>query len=834
MTISNTMQHPSSIHSYIRHGWKLVPIPVGSKGPIGMAAKGWNKPENVISNVQQLPSGTGIGLAHAYSGTMALDVDDWDRATLELAQHGIDLNLLYNAPDAVAINSGKQGHGKLLYRMPNGTSLPSKKLIDERDGQKYNYLDFRCATANGLTVQDVLPPTIHPETQQPYTWGGYGHWSRLPEIPQPLLQFWQSLIEKDTQRKVTDGELHTDLTEIANVLHFISPDINRDEWVKVGMALHWAGIQLNAEFDAYLLWDEWSSTGQKYQGPKDTQACWRSFRADIGITIGTLFHIARSYGWKPPLPSIDELFANVNMEVVDMMQGFRPQPPNMPMDVWPDLLKRRAQEVSESVGCDPIVPLLAGLATACGAINSQIRLQLMPGYEVPPVLWFMTIGEPADKKTPGSKPMMAPLSELERADRPEHKQRVLQWEAQEAAYGAAYKDYMEYASSPEAIMSNDTVPALPDLPPEPVPLQILLNDITSQKMVRTAASRPEGLLCWLDEMGEWIKKVTDPRSAENRSAWVSAFESQDYKMDRVGAGLIYAENLAISLYGNIQPKLFRRSMENLSHDGLIQRFIPAILRPGYTRLGNPIPDAFSLKPMWHTLIHQLHTLPVRTYMLSPGGYTAYREFQQWYEKTKHEERLIQSPDIFMTAYGKLEGQCGRLALILHCMIEGNNQEVSQDTMERAITIIKEYVVPSLRHTYGEVGGLAGENLDIWLAQHLLAITCDTRYNKGVTLRELKHSARRRLEHLTSNYAKDQAMLDAMLTFENARWVALADSNSRTNTYTWLINPAIGDVFKDQRSQVVKIKQARYDDNRRRTGNKTERYIVPGYDPDTMD
>ena len=121
---------------------------------------------------------------------MALDIDSWDRAAFELMLRGINLQALYDAPDAVVIDSGRQGHGKLLYAMPLGLALPSKKV--SIDGT--TVYELRCSTAGGLTVQDVLPPSIHPQTNQPYRWAGRGHWSRLPVLPQPLLDLWQSLL----------------------------------------------------------------------------------------------------------------------------------------------------------------------------------------------------------------------------------------------------------------------------------------------------------------------------------------------------------------------------------------------------------------------------------------------------------------------------------------------------------------------------------------------------------------------------------------------------------------------------------------------------------------
>lgn len=303
--------HPASCDSYIRHGWKLVPIPQGTKGP---TTKGWNRSENAITDPSQLPQGHGFGIAHAWSQTMALDVDQWDRAKQELSLHGIDLDQLYDAPDAVTIESGNPGHGKLLYRMPPGLVLPSKKLIDaDPSGMKYNYLDFRCATANGLTCQDVLPPSRYPNSDRCYQWGGNGHWSRLPEIPGPLLSFWWGLVKQDQQRTINDGaEVPASWDDIRSALVHISPDIDRDLWVRVGMALHHSGIKSGDPETAFHIWDEWSEPSPKYKGQRDLLTQWRSFKAgDNGVTLGTLFKLATDAGWSRPAPDLANLFANV-------------------------------------------------------------------------------------------------------------------------------------------------------------------------------------------------------------------------------------------------------------------------------------------------------------------------------------------------------------------------------------------------------------------------------------------------------------------------------------------------------------------------------------------
>ena len=318
---STATQHPSTLEAYTRHGWFLVPIPLGQKGP---SHPNWNKREACSVH----PGHTGnIGLAHSYSGTVAIDIDDWETAKEVLAEHGIDLDQLYNAPDAVTIESGKTGHGKLLYAMPMGIPLPSKKMIDSN---KKNYLDFRCATSNGLTVQDVLPPSIHPDTGQPYRWGGYGHWSRLPVIPMGLLNFWQELLEPtqpESTQPTSSKPADIDWDLIRNALMCIPADVDRDQWVSIGMALHWAGCQTYNLNYAFELWDTWSKgniehPATKYKGQKDLLNSWRSFKPDGGISIGTVYKMAQSYGWTFRQESAEKIFEGVKTTEFSWTEAF--------------------------------------------------------------------------------------------------------------------------------------------------------------------------------------------------------------------------------------------------------------------------------------------------------------------------------------------------------------------------------------------------------------------------------------------------------------------------------------------------------------------------------
>jgi len=82
----------------------------------------------------------------------------------------------------------------------------------------------------------------------------------------------------------------TDSDLVISALDSISPDCSYDDWVRIGMALHeWepqAGLSI---------WDSWSARGDKYVAcePEDK---WGSFSSGGGVTLGTLFDMAKKAG----------------------------------------------------------------------------------------------------------------------------------------------------------------------------------------------------------------------------------------------------------------------------------------------------------------------------------------------------------------------------------------------------------------------------------------------------------------------------------------------------------------------------------------------------------
>lgn len=806
----------SPIHSayinYIAHGFALVPIASG-KGP---TTAGWNERHNCWTTPEQVDDTVGVGLAHAYSNTCALDIDDLDLARAWLAERGVNLDELLDAADAVQISSGNPGHAKLIYRI--ASPLSSKKITV--NGK--TALEFRCATANGKTVQDVLPSMVlHPTTGQYYKWVGRGHWTAIPDLPFMLSLIWQQLLTEDEAAPAPTPAAAVDLDEAKSAMMAIDPNCSRDVWIEVGMAWHSAG----GDFDT---WDTWSKGSiDKYPSNREMVKQWQSFKPDRAISIATLYHHAIEGGWKKPAPDVSSLFTNVQATTPEVLtESLRPVPPTLDLSVFPDVLANRASEIAIQRGCDPIVPLFAGLAAVSGALDKRIKLELAHRYEVTPIIWLMTVGEPGDKKTPGSKPMFEPLQDIEYEDKPHYREAHLFWEAQEAMYSAAKRAYLEHHQSADALLDNSLAPAVPELPPEPVPLRLLVSDITSQKLVRIAATQPRGLLCYLDEMGGWINKLNDPRSGEDRGCWLRAYEGGSYQMDRVTSGSVEAENLAVSIYGNIQPHIFRNAIDKMGTDGLLQRFIPGVLRSDLTGKGKPVASAlFTTEAAWSEVLRRTYTISPVTYRLSESAAVEFDRFQDWFEQQRRDNRLLNANVIFQTAFSKLESTVGRIALLMHVLIAPYETHVSGDTFRQAVMFIRSYVMPSLQYTYLEVSGLFESSLEKWVMDYVIYHSYD---KTQFTLSEIKRSARRQVDG--KRWDADRILRDAIAYVEEAGWVALVEDNRQSTI--WAINPAIKDKFTAQRKAVIDAKQRAMDTRREivlKAGSYTERRIVPGYD-----
>ncbi|MGW8370126.1 MAG: AAA family ATPase, partial [Gammaproteobacteria bacterium] len=210
------------------------------------------------------------GLCHAYSGTCAIDIDNFEHARIWFATRGIDLDALFADPEAVRIQSPKDNRGKLIYALPQ----PMQTRQIKEDGKVI--LEFRCATRAGATMQDVLPPSPYPDGGH-YQW--VGDWQSLPPLPDELALLWGALAAPDDVERASTPTI--DRTHITGLLERLDPDMPYDEWLRVGMAVH---HEFGGSEEGFATWLTWSAGGGKFAGEADVRSHWDSFTPGGGIT----------------------------------------------------------------------------------------------------------------------------------------------------------------------------------------------------------------------------------------------------------------------------------------------------------------------------------------------------------------------------------------------------------------------------------------------------------------------------------------------------------------------------------------------------------------------
>ncbi len=272
---------------YLRHGYSPIPVRPGSKAPCIADWPRWCRelppPELVEEWARRYP-GAGIAIATGpASGIVALDLDhDID---------GLHARVLEAAGPSPVAKRGAKGP-TWFYRYSG-----ERSRAFSRQGHAVAEI-----LSQGRLV--VVPPTLHPDTGQPYqrvtpeTLLGTDPSSLPPLDAARVAALFEPVRDPPRRPRPTREQAAGRLTSaamLADALRHIPPE-EYHTWVQVGMALKAALGE-----DGFAMWDEWSSASPKYDTAQ-MPTKWRSFQAEGGITAGTLFHFAKEHGWQPPEP----------------------------------------------------------------------------------------------------------------------------------------------------------------------------------------------------------------------------------------------------------------------------------------------------------------------------------------------------------------------------------------------------------------------------------------------------------------------------------------------------------------------------------------------------
>ena len=173
-----------------KYGIHIVPLPPRGKRPL---SDNWGNEcitdADAARDYYTDHPDANIGAALGPSRLCSLDIDNLDAMRVICQEFGWDIDSLASQAPTI---QGRPPGMRLLFRVPHGVALQYHSLSwPKRDDPAKRFTVFEIRAADTQQRQDVLPPSIHPDTGQPYIWLTKPN-GAFPEPPAWLLAVWKN------------------------------------------------------------------------------------------------------------------------------------------------------------------------------------------------------------------------------------------------------------------------------------------------------------------------------------------------------------------------------------------------------------------------------------------------------------------------------------------------------------------------------------------------------------------------------------------------------------------------------------------------------------------
>ena len=478
-------------------------------------------------------------------------------------------------------------------------------------------------------------------------------------------------------------------------------------------------------------------------------------------------------------------------------------------DMFPWAIWDYAEDAAKRPGLNT-GPIAAGcLIAVAGAIREGWRIQPKINdteWLEPPVLWFGITGSSGAKKSSVLTAAMKPLKLIEKEmtkDIEEDQKIYLEEKAKHNELMKAWRK--ECAQILKDGGSKDDLPPLP-VAPKPFNYQrYIVQDTTTEALLRVCADNPAGVVQERDELTEWIASF-DAYSAgsggRDRAVYLGAWNSSSVTKDRASddKGPLVVSNFGVSIVGGIQDDIIEKDFSKSKHDGFLARFLFA--KAEILKGQDCAPNAEKAKT-YFDLIGKIAALNVLSskgpgiVKMSPEA-AAIREDIEALSIALNEHPSIKKG--LSDHINKWPGIFSRLCLIFHmikCVDKNKDPKttlVQEDTAKRAYDLLTKYFLPEAARIYNDVmkGGDEQEQHARWIAGHIIAHKMEK-----ISVYEI----RRAFKSIASD---DWALKKATASLELMAWIT-PDKKKDGKEYDrsdfskmkWRINPRVHIMFKDQ-------------------------------------
>ena len=756
-------------------GFTLTRIAGGTKGP---NYRDWNSPAAWIDSPERIeahwsPHPTdGVGVVLAPSGIVSLDVDHLEWAELALSAVGIELTPWLSAGVGII---GSPGRIRVLYRAPEGVDLSPRVLswpqpVEDGGSTPRPAVVFELRAGR---LQDVLPPTVHPNTGERYRYSGRFPRSRdeIGELPGDLLEFW---LDWEARQPSLAAACPWDSTSGPLSLPDLEPP-GASPWT-----------DLRAEIMGRLdLRELAEQAGAVFKGPdralcpfhEEKNPSFWVFRGDDGADRWCCAHGSADVGRESTegrtVGDALDLYAHVQGKTVgeataalaqemglelpgnhDVQTWPNGEPgegasssggpdgeeadpkdegdanarelPRFPLEALPPTLSAFAAEIANSVQVPPELPGLGALAVCAAAVAGKCRIQIGQSFTVPLNLYWVVAMEPGERKSPVFAMVTEPFAELERERLAKAAPEIAKAKQDAASQNERRQWLMRKLAQdlkPDARLQlegelDQLSRHLVEVPSEPC---LITADCTPEKLAALMSDNDERMALF-DSEGGIFDTLTGRRYSSNPNGnldlLLKGHDGDRFVSHRNNRPVIRLTRPLLTLFVTVQPEVLRELGANKANRGrgLLGRFLFSIPR---SLVGGRLyqNQALSLEA------REAYSSCIRTLdeMEPPEGGAELRLdtdalecWRAFHDRVEEDQAPKQGLAVARDWASKLAGRVARIAGVLH-LIENRRSSapwslpVRLHTMGAAIEI-GNYLIPHALMAFSMTAGADPEML----------------------------------------------------------------------------------------------------------------------------
>ena len=410
---------------------------------------------------------------------------------------------------------------------------------------------------------------------------------------------------------------------------------------------------------------------------------------------------------------------------MDVLRQNRRNPPALPIEVFGDAWGQWILLTAQASACPPDYVVAPLLALASVLIGNARWPQAWEGWEEPPHVWDIAIGDSGTGKSPGADSLLRDvLPPIERNMVGDFPDRLSDWHGAVEADKAAKQQWKE--DRKKAAKEKKPLPPMPKpLAAEAAPEKPRLrqHDTTVEQVAALlSSSAPKGLMMVRDEVAGWLLGM-EAYNPAGRAFWLEAYGGRPYRVERRSHSRepIEIPRLVVSVYGGCQPERLS-DLAKGSDDGLFARVLWFWPDPIPFRQSERSPNVF-----WAVeALDKLRELdlkpgnpPQPVFMpLTDAARRQIEVFGQMMGETQKEAGGLMRP-----AFGKARGQALRLSCILEWLwwtakpgMAPPPDVISEEAFLAAAMLVSEYLLPMAERVFGDAGATEVERNAATLAR----------------------------------------------------------------------------------------------------------------------